>query len=395
MYGGINNAALFQQKRPARNKLSSMGGIMSSSPELIKSQVETNTPPAPPPNAMSGGVATPSMALMQQPMSTMPAPAPAPNPLPKPPSTPPINQTPAPNPNPMNVNKPKGFAPGGPVNAAPENAPSLMEVFKQGVGSGNIGQNPMAFGGGVAPAFVGLYELIKNMMPGSEEQAKEDLTKVTNANNGTTEEKTEAVTTITGQPNTEEGVKESYKIVTGKKAPERLSIDELDDRILKILIGGGLAQPGSLGARVAQSYAMGLAGKRETAMLRAGMGSGGSNTASQYATKQEIRFNDILKQTYAALLAEMQNPNDPEERKKVMNEALQVAAQAAPDSLSAQKLLAGQPVPPPDMTTTTTPDDTTTQAPSTSVPKLTPGQIVTQGGKRYKVDSNGIPQEIK
>ena len=280
MFGGINNPALFNvNDRMARDKLSLMAGIMASSTELLNSQL--NNPMRAMPQPMT---TPPNIRLPKMPMASLSPVQPARKPMgvakppvPQGPSTPP-NQKPA----------PKMLSNGGPTT------PTLMEIFKQGAGSGNITQTPSPM---VIPqAFAGLYDLIKNMMPGSEEQAKEDINKISKATNGTTEEKTKAITNITGQPPTEEGVKESYKIVTGNKAPERLSIDELDDRIMNVLISGSLAQPNSLGARVAQAYALGLAGKRETAMLRAGAGKTGSGGKPVEPFQNAVIrvFNDIM-----------------------------------------------------------------------------------------------------
>ena len=286
MFGGINNPALFNlNDRMARDKLSKMAGIMASSTELLNSQLNNPMRAMPQPMTTPPNIRLPEMRMAslspvqptRKPMGV------AKPPIPKGPPTPP-NQKPA----------PKMLSNGGPTT------PNLMEMFKQGAGSGNITQTPSPMA--VPQAFAGLYELIKNMMPGSEEQVKEDITKISKATNGTTEEKTKAVTSITGQPPTEEGVKESYKIVTGNKAPERLSIDELDDRIMKVLVSGSLAQPGSLGARIAQAYALGLAGKRETAMLRAGAGKTGSGgkTVEPFQNAVIRVFNDIMASQFNA-----------------------------------------------------------------------------------------------
>ena len=287
MFGGINNPALFNvNDRMARDKLSLMAGIMASSTELLNSQLNNSMRAMPQPMTTP-----PNIRLPEMPMASLSPVQPARKPMgvakppvPQGPSTPP-NQRPA----------PKMLSNGGPTT------PTLMEIFKQGAGSGNITQTPSPMA--VPQAFAGLYELIKNMMPGSEEQAKEDINKIRKATDGSTEEKTKAITSITGQPPTEEGVKESYKIVTGNKAPERLSIDELDDRIMKVLVSGSLAQPGSLGARIAQAYALGLAGKRETAMLRAGVGKTGGKTVEPFQNAV-IRLAQSIMQSNIGISAE-------------------------------------------------------------------------------------------
>ena len=71
----------------------------------------------------------------------------------------------------------------------------------------------------------------------------------------------------------------------------------------------------------------------------------------------------------------MDNQTDQAELAKVNQQALQFAVNAAPNSPSAQRILAGQNpqvTAPSPSTTTTTPGDTTTQAPSTSgLPTIT------------------------
>ena len=73
---------------------------------------------------------------------------------------------------------------------------------------------------------------------------------------------------------------------------------------MKVAIGGGLAQPGSTAARVAQAMLMGLGTKRETAMLRAGVGKTSGGKTVEPFQNAVIRLAQSIMQSNPAISSE-------------------------------------------------------------------------------------------
>ena len=106
----VYNRSLFAAKaRPARNKLSKMGGIMSSSPELMEAQ--RNSMPS-----ESSGVGAPMIQTAPMPMAPMPMAMPTPMPMAPMAMPTPMPTAPVPAPQPAAPITPMGFDDGGPVD---------------------------------------------------------------------------------------------------------------------------------------------------------------------------------------------------------------------------------------------------------------------------------------
>ena len=249
---GIYNSSLFEAKsRPARNKLARMGGIMASSTELM----EAAMPQQQQPTAMAPRQPMPMMPMMpmQQQMPMAPAPMmPMQQPMPpvQPMPTSPVQQ-------PVQQAAPVRMAEGGSVSAA------YQQYDPRLAGRVDITQDPMQF-------MQGLQQAAENMKEGGAAEVAGKVSSIQRAaNSGDKEQVQAAITSAVGTSNDKEGLSEAYEAATGEAAPKNASIDELNDRIMTVAMGGALAQPGSTADRFAKAMIFGLQQKRDTAVARA------------------------------------------------------------------------------------------------------------------------------
>jgi len=276
MTGGVYNLFLFQNNnnRPARNKLSKMGGIMSSSEELmnaaqpiVKTAMAPPTPPMTPPMAPP----TPPMA----PPSPMTPPMAPPSPM-VPPPVPPMPPTPTP----MGGDKEQGFFIGGAINAARAAAPVVGQVARTAKDKiVNITGSPKEFLKGLFAknnetlnnAVLNKYGTLPAALTAGTTKINEATSSIQNSKNP--EDTKKAITEAVDAPNTKEGLEETLQYVTGEPAPKNLSIDELNKRIMRVAMSTSMADPGTRAERFGKAVLLGLGEMKRTAELRAGVGS--------------------------------------------------------------------------------------------------------------------------
>lgn len=264
---GIYNPALFgAAERKARNNLSRMAGIMASSPELMRAVAEEEA------RAMPRAPA-PAMRPMQ-PMPVMP-PMPMAMPMvqPMPMAPAPVMQQPV-APQPMPQPQPRPQAPvrmqeGGVV---PTPAPAA--------GSVDISQDPFTFAQGLKAA-------VATIMPTALPLVTQKVEKIGVAYAQDDQEKLkDELTSAFDVPQTKAGLEQVYAEAVGEPAPKNASIDELNNRIMTVALGGALASPGSTAERFAKAMLFGLGQLRDTEIARAsakaGSGGGGMSPLEPY-----------------------------------------------------------------------------------------------------------------
>lgn len=276
MNGGVYNLFLFQNnsKRPARDKLLQLGGIMSSSEELmnaampIVNQAMNNPPSSVQMNTMTSNVMPSNMAnesLMPSLMDN----------------------------NPSNIQiaekleekKPvKKLMLGGAIAAGRAAAPMVGRALKQTI---NIASKPGEFLKGLVAKgdqtlnkaigrdFVTLGAAAATMQAKidniSQAQKTNDPDKIKNA-----------ITDSVDAPNTKEGLEQTYQYISGEKVPDNLSIDELNRRILATAMNTSLADEGSKAERLGKAVLFGLGQMKRTAELRAGIGTSGGKSVEPF-----------------------------------------------------------------------------------------------------------------
>ena len=250
MLGGINNAALFDttEKKPrfARNKLGQMGGIMSSSPQLIQAVQARSAPPAmipkPPPLVPAGNM--PVQPTLPTAVPPMP-----PKPQPQPPQ--PQQQVAAAAPQPQQTMPMKE---GGPIDVG--EAPKVTE--RQTLLSSLM----------LIPTIAPLVpRLVK--MHGSEEKAEEELTKKKSAidtavASGNEENIANTVVDQAGLPVSDEGKKTFARNAFGMENVN--DIDEINRRIANVAISGSIGKGNDA---YVKAVLFGLNVMRDTASARA------------------------------------------------------------------------------------------------------------------------------
>lgn len=283
----VYNRSLFQAKsRDARNKLARMGGIMSSSTELMEAAMPPQS--AAMPAAMPAAPAMPSSptgAPMQMPMQQDPMQM-----YQDPMQQDPMYQDPTYQ-DPMQMYQPPMQMPmAAPQQQAPvmmaEGGDTTLEAYMQGTKMPSatkfvpvdIGQAPMSF-------LSGLRQEAANLQPEGGEAVLDDklATIQAAADTGDQEVLKDAITGSVGVENTKTGLEEAAVELTDTTADEaqNLSIDELNNRIMAVALNGSLAAPGSMAERYAKAMIFGLGQKRETAMARAAAKSGGGRSGIQ------------------------------------------------------------------------------------------------------------------
>jgi hypothetical protein len=276
----VYNRSLFQAKsRDARNKLSRMGGIMSSSSELMEAAMPQQPAAMP---AAPGMPAPPTGAPMQMPMQQAPM---YQDPMQM--YQDPMLMYQQPMPMPMQQPPQMRMPMAAPQQQAPvmmaEGGDTTLEAYMQGTKRPpatkfvpvDIGQGPMSFLSGLR------QEAAKLQPEGGEAVLDDKLATIQAASDtGDPEVLKDAITGSVGAENTKAGLQDAAVELTGatQSEAESLSIDELNNRIMAVALNGSLAAPGSMAERYAKAMIFGLGQKRETAMARAAAKSGGGGS---------------------------------------------------------------------------------------------------------------------
>lgn len=157
---------------------------------------------------------------------------------------------------------------------------------------------------------------------------------------------------------TDKSIQENYETSIGP-VPKNMTIGELTREYIRVAKNTAIADPGSFAERFGKAILQGIAVDLSTR----GTGSKRSGTSPREDRSDAIR-------EFAEKLITQGLPAD-----QAMEEAKRLIGPLYPTG-------GGTPSVPSDTTTTTT------------KPKFTPGQIITQGGNKFKVDENGVPQPI-
>jgi hypothetical protein len=249
MLGGINNAALFgatkEKPRFARKKLGQMGGIMSSSPELMNAVNASSAPPAmtpkPPPLVPAGNMPVqPTLPTAVPPMLPKPQPQP---------------------PQPQQV-----------AAAAPQ--PQQTMPMKEG-GPIDVGEAPKVSEKNVLltslMAIPGLSAVVPRLIKkhGSEEKAEEEVAKKkaavdTAVASGNEENIANTVVDQAGLPVSEKGKREFARNAFGMENVN--DIDEINRRIANVAISGSIGKGNDA---YVQAVLLGLGEMKKTASARA------------------------------------------------------------------------------------------------------------------------------
>jgi hypothetical protein len=261
---GIYNPALFgAAERKARNNLGRMAGIMASSPELMRAvaEEEARAMPRAPAPAMRPMQPMPVMPPMQmampmvQPMPMAPAPVMQQPMAPAPVMQQPMAAQPVPQPRPQ---APVRMQEGGVV---PTPAPAAGPV--------DISQDPFTF-------IQGLRQAVAEITPSAMPLVTRKIEKIGVAYAQDDQEKLkDELTSAFDVPPTKAGLEQVYSEAVGEPAPKNASIDELNNRIMTVALGGALASPGSTAERFAKAMIFGLGQQRDTEIARAAARAGG------------------------------------------------------------------------------------------------------------------------
>ena len=161
-----------------------------------------------------------------------------------------------------------------------------LEAYRQGLPEPSLGAQIAA-----NPAFAGVRDpvditatptprapvevpdiaaMVRNNLGDNEDaQASFDRLQETLTDPETTgEERQEAVTSAAGVENTREGLRSVASQITGRELPESATVDELNNAITGVALGGAIGGPRSVAARISEALLVGLQAKRETAQGR-------------------------------------------------------------------------------------------------------------------------------
>lgn len=301
---GIYNPALFgAAERKARNNLSRMAGIMASSPELMRAvaEEEARAMPRAPAPAMRPMQPMPVMPPIQmampmvQPMPMAPAPV--------------MQQPVAAQPMPMPMPQPRPQAPvrmreGGMLETSVVSLPDSIS------GPVDISQDPFTFAQGLKAA-------VATIMPTALPLVTQKVEKIGVAYAQDDQEKLkDELTSAFDVPPTKAGLEQVYAEAVGEPAPKNASIDELNNRIMTVALGGALASPGSTAERFAKAMIFGLGQQRDTEIARAAARAGGKgqglsplepfpdavrDLAGKLVSATGIDLDDAIAQAEAAL----------------------------------------------------------------------------------------------
>ena len=161
-----------------------------------------------------------------------------------------------------------------------------LEAYRQGLPEPSLGAQIAA-----NPAFAGVRDpvditatptprapvevpdiaaMVRNNLGDNEDaQASFDRLQETLTDPETTgEERQEAVTSAAGVENTREGLRSVASQITGRELPESATVDELNNAITGVALGGAIGGPRSVAARISEALLVGLQAQRETAVGR-------------------------------------------------------------------------------------------------------------------------------
>lgn len=194
--------------------------------------------------------------------------------------------------------------------------------------------------------------------------ANELTDKLKGINSATTEEeKINKTASLLGTNNTKEDIAKTMGGILGGDV-SNLNIDQLNNMMMKVLVNTSIADKGSVAEKFGKSLLAGLGLARSTAAARAT-----PSTKTNTYTPERLR-QAILEKLTPEQLRELDIiNNDGSVNTSKLETYVKTMLQAG---LGAN-----------------------VQEPSTSTKtKLTPGQIIIQGGNKFKVDENGVPQPI-
>jgi hypothetical protein len=268
----VNNRSLFRNRSgAARDKVRQMGmvrepqGILSSFPELMNA-AGRNRPqngmmqqPMMQPQMMQPQMMRMPQGMQQQPMMQ-----------PQRMEMSPMMQSPM-----MQQQPPTRFQDGGAVE------PSFME---------RVGQNAMLATGMSMPTqrfdiaatptprarveVPDISTMIKENI-GDNPEAQEKLAELEGAldnPDATPEDRKTALTDAFGAPDTKDGLRDVVTKVTGREPSASATVDELNNAISGVALGGAIGGPRSAAARISEALLLGLQAKRETATERESFG---------------------------------------------------------------------------------------------------------------------------
>jgi hypothetical protein len=282
---GIYNPALFQAAdRKARDNLSRMGGIMSLAPRpSAPAPAPTPRPMMPQPMPMMMPMMAPQPMMM--PMSPAPMAAPV---APRPVAPQPMQQ---PQPAPIRMRQ------GGPVRKMQEGGevrPSRIQAVPTPV---DISQDPFTFA-------QGLLANVEALRPEALPMVQNKVSKIATAYASDDQEMLkQELTSAVGVENNKAGLEKVYAAATGETAPKNASIDELNNRIMTVALGGALASPGSTAERFAKAMLFGLGQLRDTEIARAsakaGIGGAGVSPLEPYPDAVRELAGRLIQQNLA------------------------------------------------------------------------------------------------
>ena len=269
----VYNRSLFAAKaRPARNKLSRMGGIMSSSPELMEAQ-RNSVPSA------SSGVGAPMIQTAPMPMAPMPM---APMPM-----------APVPVPQPVAPTIPMGFEPGGPVDIT--EAPRLITptsvavsgtALFTGLFNDFLGRSGEDFTNALGEKFSS-----KEAAEAAALEKKDSLDAAVATEN--TDNIVNTVLDQSGLPLNDESKQDFARTVFGMENVN--DIDEINRRIADVAIGSTIGKGPD---EFAQAVLLGLGEYKKTATARAAGTGSSSFTKDRTALRAyQDRKADLLRST--------------------------------------------------------------------------------------------------
>ena len=256
----VYNRSLFAAKaRPARNKLSRMGGIMSSSPELMEAQ-RNSVPSA------SSGVGAPMI------------------------QTAPIPMAPVPVPQPVAPTTPMGFEPGGPVDIT--EAPRLMTPTSVAVSGTayftDLFNNFLGRSGEDFTNALGEKFSSKEAAEAAALEKKDSLDAAVATEN--TDNIVNTVLDQSGLPLNDESKQDFARTVFGMENVN--DIDEINRRIADVAIGSTIGKGPD---EFAQAVLLGLGEYKKTATARAAASAAGTGSSSFTKDRTALRaYQDTL-----------------------------------------------------------------------------------------------------
>jgi len=200
---------------------------------------------------------------------------------------------------------------GGPVRKMQEGGevrPSRIQEVPTPV---DISQDPFTFA-------QGLLANVEALRPEALPMVQNKVSKIATAYASDDQEMLkQELTSAVGVENNKAGLEKVYAAATGEVAPRNLSIDELNNRIMTVALGGSLASPGSTAERFAKAMLFGLGQLRDTEIARASAkaGSGGAGMSPLEPYPDAVR-------ELAGRLIQQAIVDDPAEAGRMAEDAL-------------------------------------------------------------------------